>query len=134
MEEEFLANVDEYFVTLLTDGSEAELCHNGRRRKVTLENLDEYIKLLVKVRLSEFDTQMKSIIDGINLIMPGNIMFIMTWQELDLRATGAKTIDMETLKSITTYDVRVLIMICYLDMLRDFSCCQAILERIQDTH
>jgi len=47
---------------------------------------------------------MKFIKEGVDLIMPNHILFFMNWQEIDLRATGAKTIDLETLKNITTYD------------------------------
>jgi uncharacterized membrane protein YebE (DUF533 family) len=39
LEEEFNCTVDEKFVTLLSDGSEVELCIGGRQRQVTLENL-----------------------------------------------------------------------------------------------
>ena len=47
LEEEFNCTVDEKFVTLLSDGSEVELCVGGRHRKVTLDNLEEYLNLLV---------------------------------------------------------------------------------------
>jgi hypothetical protein len=48
---------------------------------------------------------MKAIKEGINLIIPDNILFFMTQQEIDMRSTGAKTVDIDTLKSITSYDV-----------------------------
>lgn len=108
---EFNENVDERFVTLLSDGTEVELCLGGRKKKVTIQNLEEYINLLIKTRLNEFDTQMKYIKEGISLICPDNVLFFMTWQELDMRSTGAKTIDLDTLKSITTYDVRLILLI-----------------------
>lgn len=65
---------------------------------MTLENLEEYINLLIKTRLNEFDVQLKSIKQGICLILPEGILNFMSWQDLDLRATGAKTIDVEALK------------------------------------
>jgi hypothetical protein len=102
--EEFESAVDEKFSVLLNDGTEVELCPGGRKRKVTLENLEEYLELLIKERLSRFDTQMKYIKEGINLIIPESILFFMTWQDVDMRATGAKTVDIDTLKSITIYD------------------------------
>lgn len=138
LEADFSANVDEKFVTHLSDGTEVELCFNGSKKAVTLENLVEYIELLIKTRLSEFDTQMKAIKEGINLIMPNNIMFFMTWQDLDMRATGAKTVDIDTLKSITTYDVSIGIrylvnsnnIILLIELLRYFPSCDPVLERI----
>jgi hypothetical protein len=39
LEEEFNSAVDERFVTQLSDGTEAELCFNGRQKRVTLDNL-----------------------------------------------------------------------------------------------
>ena len=47
LEEEFNSTVDEKFVTLLSDGYEVELCVGGRQRNVTLDNLEEYLNLLV---------------------------------------------------------------------------------------
>ena len=75
---------------------------------MTKENLQEYIDLLVKTRLDEFDVQMKAIKEGINFIIPDDILFFMTWQEIELRATGEKVIDIAKLKSITTYSVRII--------------------------
>ncbi len=105
--EEFEATVDQKFVAILSNGTEIELCQNGRQRQVTLENLEEFITLLTNARLSEFDLQIKYILQGIKTVLPDNILFFMTWQELDLRATGSKTVDIELLKSITVYDVRI---------------------------
>lgn len=36
-------------MTVLSDGTEVELCFKGREKQVTLENLDEYIDLLVQI-------------------------------------------------------------------------------------
>lgn len=52
-EEEFDAVVDEYFVTLLSNGKEVELMPGGRNIKVTKNNLDEYILLVVNTRINE---------------------------------------------------------------------------------
>jgi len=60
--------------------------------------------LLVKTRLNEFDVQMKSIKQGINLILPESILYFMSWQDLDLRGTGSKSVDIDALKKITKYD------------------------------
>ena len=71
--------VDERFVTLISDGTEVEMCLGGKDKKVTLENLEEYIDLLVKTRLNEFDVQMKAIKTGISLIIPDSILYFMSW-------------------------------------------------------
>jgi hypothetical protein len=56
-----------------------ELCIGGRQTQVTLENLEEYINLLIKTRLNEFDVQLKSIKQGISLILPEGILNFMSW-------------------------------------------------------
>ncbi|TNV74890.1 hypothetical protein FGO68_gene13970 [Halteria grandinella] len=104
LEEEFEMAVDEKFTVLLNDGTEVELCPGGKKRQVTLDNLQEYVELLVSERLTRFDTQMKYIKEGISLIIPESVLFFMTWQDVDMRSTGAKTVDISTLKSITIYD------------------------------
>jgi hypothetical protein len=55
------------------------MCIGGRQRQVTLENLEEYINLLIKTRLNEFDVQLKSIKQGISLILPEGILNFMSW-------------------------------------------------------
>lgn len=45
--EEFDTIVEEVFATRLSDASEAELKPNGNKIKVTKENLNEYIELLL---------------------------------------------------------------------------------------
>ena len=100
-----LQDFDQRFVTLLSDGTEVELCFKGKEKLVTQENKEDYIQLLITTRLNEFDYQMKSIKEGINMIISQHVLFFMTPQEINLRATGAKTVDIEALKKITTYSV-----------------------------
>ena len=59
----------------------------------------------MKTRLEEFDVQMKAIKEGINFVIPDDIIFFMTWQEIEMRATGEKSIDISKLKTITNYSV-----------------------------
>ena len=51
--EEFKWAIDENFVTLLSNGLQVELVPGGRSKKVTKENLKEYIQLVVSKRLNE---------------------------------------------------------------------------------
>ena len=77
--EDFDAAVDQQFVTLLSDGSEVELCFRGKEKNVTWDNVDEFIDLVIKTRLNEFDEQMHHIKEGIRLILPDDILVFMTW-------------------------------------------------------
>ena len=40
------------------------------------------------------------------MIIPENILFFMSWSEVELRATGSKTVDIAALKRISRYEVR----------------------------
>lgn len=104
-EDDFQYAVDEYFVTLLSNGKEVELCPGGKTRKVTKANMEEYINSIVNVRLNEAEKQMRAIREGVNYIMPLSICNMLNWQMIEARATGSKTIDIEKLKSITQYNV-----------------------------
>ena len=45
--------MDETFETILSNGVKVELCRGGKDMKVTKQNLDEYIKLILEKRFSE---------------------------------------------------------------------------------
>jgi len=78
-EDEFEYAVDEYFVTLLSNGKEVELCPGGKSRKVTKANMEEYISLIINVRLNESEKQMRAIREGVNYIMPLSICNMLSW-------------------------------------------------------
>lgn len=59
--EEFNLAIDEYFVTLLSNGKQVELLPGGRQKRVTKANLKDYIQLVVGKRLNESRKQMKAI-------------------------------------------------------------------------
>lgn len=80
------------------------MCSGGKERKVTKENLNEYIDLIVANRLKESDNQINAIREGVNFIIPTEMLKILTWEEVEARCCGEKTISIESLKSITDYD------------------------------
>lgn len=102
-EETFEDGVDEYFVTILSNGAQVELCTGGKSKRVTKQNFEEYFNLVVNVRLTESDKQMRAIREGLNFIIPLQICDMLNWQIVEVRATGTKTIDVEKLKAITSY-------------------------------
>ncbi len=65
-DEDFDAAIEEYFVTLNSCGQQIELIPGGRYVRVTKDNLDQYIKLLVNARLNEAQKQMNTIKQGID--------------------------------------------------------------------
>ncbi len=56
---DFNAHVTETFTTRLSDGSEVELKPDGRRIAVTPENVEEFVDLVLKARLSEGSAQVR---------------------------------------------------------------------------
>jgi hypothetical protein len=96
------------FVTRLSDGSEVELCRGGKDKQVTKSNLKEYITLLLEKRFSEYSNQMKPIKEGINFVIPVDNLKLFTWEEVETRCCGDKIVDIEKLKKITEYYVRIL--------------------------
>ena len=105
-DEEFNLAVEEKFVTRLSDGSEAELEANGGEKAVTKANLGEYLRLLCEKRYTEFNYQMKAIKEGIDFVIPLDLLKLFTWEEVESRACGDKVVDIDKLKSITEYCVR----------------------------
>lgn len=102
---DFEAGVDQNFTTILSNGHEIELCENGQERKVTKDSINEFINLVIQARFNESTQQNKAIQEGLDKVLKGKFGLIsyLTPAAIETRACGAKEIDMERLKSITTY-------------------------------
>lgn len=72
--------IDEAFVTLLSDGTEVELVPGGRNMRITPENINEYIRLVVSTRINESNRQVQAIIEGVNYVIPMEICRMMKWK------------------------------------------------------
>jgi len=79
------------------------LCAGGASKQVTKENMDEYIELVVKTRFNEASEQLEQIKKGINCALPVLTLSLISPEEVEIRACGEKSIDVERLKSITSY-------------------------------
>lgn len=47
---------------------------------------------------------MNAIREGVNYIIPSDMLMILTWEEVEDRCCGEKSISIEALKAITIYD------------------------------
>ena len=109
-EEEFNnAHDDLYFVVHSSgDNSLIELVENGQNKKVTYENLPEYIKLYKQFLLSEYDTQISFIRSGIFDLLTKNskknFSSLITYQDLEEFITGMPTLDLQLLRENTMTD------------------------------
>lgn len=80
-----------------------ELCEGGIEKMVTADNLEEFISLLLKQRFAEGEQQMKWVQEGVYKIIPKNILNMLAWEEIEVRAAGEKIVDIDVLKGITEY-------------------------------
>ena len=104
-DEDFAAGVDQTFTTILSNGEEVPLCEGGEDKKVTKQNLDEFISLVLKARFSETPEQLEAVQSGMDKVFDGKLALLsfLSWQQVEIRACGEKTIDVDRLKSITSY-------------------------------
>lgn len=112
-DEDFDAAIDEYFVTLLSNGTQVDLLPGGKNIRVSKSNLDEYIRLVVDARINESQKQMKAIKEGVNFVINVNICKFLSALQIEARATGSKTLDIAKLKTISVYEVKYFKLIIF---------------------
>ena len=96
---------DLYFaVHSSSDNSLIELVKDGQNKKVTFENLSEYIKLYKEFLIKEFDEQVSIIRKGIFDILGENLSTLLTPNDLEEYICGAPTLDLQLLRERTIYD------------------------------
>ena len=91
------------FKVTLSDMSEVELIPGGRDVEVTLENCEEYCRLLVQARLDEANEQLACLRAGLAEVVPLPLLQLFTWQEAERLVCGSKLIDLDLLRSVTDY-------------------------------
>lgn len=102
--EDFNKKVDLKFETVLSNGETLNLKPEVPNLKLNKENLEEYISLVQETRFGEAKVQLESLIDGMKLIFGDlSILQLMDWEQVEARACGQKTVDIDKLKSITGY-------------------------------
>ena len=105
-DEEFKNEVKLTFKTILSNGEEVNLKPGEEIETVTKENLTEYIDLVLKTRFNESKEQLAAMREGIKLVFTPEllpVLSIMDWEQVESRACGQKTIEIDKLKSITRY-------------------------------
>lgn len=106
-EKDFIEQINLFMVCKLSSGNgkgqEIDLIPNGSTIQVTYANLDEYCKLYIEARLSEFEQQLKWIKRGIDYTFRESFLIFYSWQELEHKIIGESLFDIEHFKSITDY-------------------------------
>jgi len=92
-------------MTVLSSGQEVPICPDGETKRVTKENLSEFIEKVIEARRNEAKVQVDAIREGFLKVLENkhSIIDLMTWEAFEMRCTGEKHISMERLKTITTF-------------------------------
>lgn len=105
MSEEEFEQQDQFFTTVLSNGKEVDLIPNGSNTRVKKNNMQEYINLVVERRFKESEEAVYYIRKGLlQVIQDPSIFLYSSWNLMDIRITGEKTVETERLKSITIYN------------------------------
>ena len=86
-----------------SDNSLIDLIKEGQSKKVTFENLPEYIKLYKEFLITEIDEQVSNIRKGIFDILDENLSSLLTPQDLEEYICGAPVINLQLLREKTRY-------------------------------
>lgn len=70
---------------------------------MTKENHLEFIELVKNIRLNETEKQMNWVKEGVNYVINLDVMNLLSWEDVELRACGLKEISVEKLQDITEY-------------------------------
>ena len=109
-EEEFNNLHDDLYFVVHSSGDDSlvDLVENGQNKKVTFQNLPEYINLYKKFLLTEYDNQISIIQSGLfgllSKLAQKNFMFLITPQDLEEFITGEPKLDLQLLREKTIYD------------------------------
>ena len=102
-QESFSAYSDQKFTTILSNGTEVEVCPNGKNISLTYENRALYCELTEKTRLNEGRVQMQAIRSGLEKVIPIGLLKLVSWSELEMLVCGKPILDIELLKENTKY-------------------------------
>ncbi|RHW68570.1 Concanavalin A-like lectin [Trypanosoma brucei equiperdum] len=94
----------ETFTTRLSDGTLKELIAGGSGMRVTFDRCGEYADALSAARMSEFNTQLQKIREGLLNVIPETVLCLLTPSELEQRVCGKADYTVEELRGGTVYE------------------------------
>jgi len=95
--------MDLTWTTQLSNGETVPIVSGGADKPVLYEEVEEYHKLVLKIRSEEGLKQLEAIKEGFEIIFPISILKILTWRDVEERVRGPSKISITTLQSITQY-------------------------------
>ena len=94
----------ETFSVQMDGGGRVALCEDGENRDVTDENKDEYVRLMSEWRVKwSVASQLESFMEGLNTLVPKDLLQGFTVSELELLFNGKKHIDVDEIRAYTIY-------------------------------
>jgi len=99
-------SLDKFELTMqthLSNGDYVELVPGGDKIKVTHDNLEDFIRKTIDMRLNEGKKQIKYMKKGIDKIFKSSFLTFLSWKDLEQKVVGNPTIDLEHFKEITSY-------------------------------
>ena len=94
-------SLDLNFAIKNSNGKDIELINNGQEINVTLENVENYIKLAKTKRLEELNIQIESIKNGIFSVIVKNVLKFLDYKQLENMVCGEAKFDIEDFKNNT---------------------------------
>lgn len=93
----------------LSDGSSRELLPGGETKMVTVENREEFVKLVIEARLHEIDLQCEAIRRGLlSACIPSQLLGLWTVEELAKQVSGSPEVPIDKMKAQTKFSVRII--------------------------
>ena len=81
-----------------------ELIKDGKKTNVTVDNIKQYVDLIVKYFAHRVDVQISMIRMGINEIIPESIWLKFSADDINNKVCGRARISVDQLKKITKYE------------------------------
>jgi hypothetical protein len=91
------------FEVELEGGSTVELVPGGAGVKLSWENRDDFCRRAEAALLHQFDDQVAAVRRGLATVVPLNLVYWFSGQELERMVTGESTFNIPLLRSATTY-------------------------------
>lgn len=86
------------FTCALISGEIVPVCPGGESMVVNYQNRLDYVELVKKKKMAEFDKQIGAIKRGILSVIPQPALNLITWQQLEEKVCGNPIVSVEELK------------------------------------
>ena len=108
----------------VVSSANTEMQLGDKHSKISPENKDEYLDLVLDYRLHEFDQQIAAVREGMSNVVPVPFLIFYAGIELETMVCGSPDIPVDSLKAITSYknvDVSEAIVIWFWEIMEEFT-------------